>query len=259
MLKGFIHSVETFGTVDGPGTRYVIFLQGCPLRCLYCHNPDTWGFKKAHEVTTEELLNGFESKKAFYKDGGITCTGGEALMQIDFVTELFCEAKKRGIHTTLDTSGFGFKRDSKTLEKFDKLLLYTDLVLLDIKHMDSDLHEKLTGVKNNSILDFAHYLNEKNIDVWVRHVIVYSYTYNKENLQKLGEFLAPLSNIKALDILPYHALGVSKYQLLGLKYPLKDEKEVSYNDALKAKNTILKALKEARMRIYGLNHKHHFC
>ncbi len=249
MAIGRIHSLETFGTVDGPGTRYVIFLQGCPLRCLYCHNPDTWGFKEGYTLTVDEIIEGYEHKKAFYADGGITCTGGEALMQIDFVTELFCAAKKKGIHTTLDTSGYGFKRDEKTLAKFDELFKYTDLVLLDIKHIDEELHKELTGVNNKNILDFALYLNEKNIDVWIRHVIVYGYTYNAEYLKRLGKFLAPLKNIKALDILPYHALGISKYKHMNIRYPLTDEKEVNKEDAIKAKNTILKALKEARIRL----------
>ncbi len=247
MTKGYLHSIETFGTVDGPGTRYVVFLQGCPLRCLYCHNPDTWDFKGGQEITVKELLQGYEHKKAFYKDGGITCTGGEALMQMDFVTELFCQAKQKNIHTALDTSGYGFKRDEKTLEKFDKLLKCTDLVLLDLKHIDFDEHKKLTGVANTNILDFARYLDEKNIPVWIRHVIVYNYTYNREYLQRLGQFLATLNNIKALDILPYHGMGVSKYEQIGKTYPLKDAKEVSKEDAIKAKNTILKALKEAKI------------
>ncbi len=249
MAIGRIHSLETFGTLDGPGTRYVIFLQGCPLRCLYCHNPDTWNFKEGYNLSVDEIMEGYEHKKAFYADGGITCTGGEALMQIEFVTELFYEAKKRNIHTTLDTSGYGFKRNKKTLKKFDELLKYTDLVLLDIKHIDKKLHEELTGVKNKTILDFALYLHEKNIPVWIRHVVVYGYTYNSKYLKQLGEFLAPLSNIKALDILPYHSLGVVKYKQMGLKYPLLDTKEVSEQDAIKAKNTILKALKETRLAL----------
>ncbi|MDD6084483.1 MAG: radical SAM protein, partial [Oscillospiraceae bacterium] len=165
-MKGYVHSIETFGTVDGPGTRFVVFFQGCPMRCLYCHNPDSWIQKNAQKImTVEEVLTQYESVKEFCK-GGITVTGGEPLMQTDFLTDLFKNAKLKNIHTALDTSGVLFNR--KNNKKIDELLKYTDLVLLDIKHIDDIEHKKLTGISNMNILDFAKYLSEKDMPVWLR-------------------------------------------------------------------------------------------
>ena len=221
-MKGYVHSIETFGTVDGPGTRYVVFVQGCPMRCKYCHNPDTWTPNVGNQMDTDEIIKDYEGYKEFYENGGMTVTGGEPLLQIDFLTELFEKAKAHGIHTALDTSGIIYNENNAALmKKFDRLIQSVDLVLLDIKHIDPEKHKELTSQPNDQILAFARYLDRNNIPVWIRHVVVPGITDNEEYLTKLGEFLATLNNIKALDILPYHTLGVVKYENLGIDYPLK--------------------------------------
>ena len=243
-IFGNIHSIESCGTVDGPGIRFVVFVQGCPMRCLYCHNPDSWDFNVNKKMTSEEILAKYDSVKEFLKNGGLTVTGGEPLAQIDFVIDLFKKAKNRNIHTALDTSGITFNRcDTK---KIDELLKYTDLVMLDIKHIDSTQHNKLTGHPNENILDFAKYLSEKKIPVWIRHVVVPSITYNKTYLTRLGEFLATLNNIQALDVLPYHDMAIPKYENLGKEYPLKGVPPLTKEQALDARNTILDAMRNAR-------------
>lgn len=222
-MKGYVHSIETFGTVDGPGTRYVVFVQGCPMRCKYCHNPDTWTPNVGNQMDTDEIIKDYEGYKEFYKNGGMTVTGGEPLLQIDFLTELFEKAKAHGIHTALDTSGIVFNENNEALmKKFDRLIQSVDLVLLDIKHIDPEKHKELTSQPNDQILAFARYLDRNNIPVWIRHVVVPGITDNEEYLTKLGEFLGTLNNVKALDILPYHTMGVVKYENLGIDYPLKD-------------------------------------
>ena len=243
-MTGYIHSKESFGTVDGPGIRYVLFMQGCPMRCLYCHNPDTWEVNAGTLITTDEILNEYRKNSSFYTNGGITVTGGEPLLQIDFVTELFQKAKAEGIHTCIDTSGITFN-PNKT-EKFDELVKYTDLVMLDIKHIDSEKHNALTGHGNENILAFAKYLEEKNIPLWVRHIIVEGITDYPEDLVKLGEFIGTLGNLKALDVLPYHTMGVGKYEEMGIPYPLKDLKALPLSEAVKAKEYILSGIKKVR-------------
>ena len=245
MLLGNIHSIETFGTVDGPGVRFVIFFQGCPLRCLYCHNPDTWDTKVNQQKSSDEILDEYEKYKAYLSGGGITCTGGEPLLQIDFVIELFEKAKIRGIHTCIDTCGITFNKNSEELlEKFDRLLQVTDLFLLDIKHINNAEHIKLTAQKNSNILDFAQYLSDKRKDVWIRHVVVPGITYNEKYLYELGYFLGGLKNLKALDVLPYHTMGEVKYQSMGIDYPLKGVAALSSEDAGKAKLIIFEGLKK---------------
>ena len=211
---GNIHSLESCGTVDGPGIRFVVFMQGCPMRCQYCHNPDSWTTDLNKKMSVDEILEKYEGVKEFLRNGGLTVTGGEPLMQIDFVTELFKKAKEKNIHTALDTSGILFNRNNT--EKIDELLRYTDLVMLDIKHIDDEEHKKLTGCSNKNILDFAKYLSERNVPMWVRHVVVPNITYNEKYLTQLGEFLATLKNIKALDVLPYHDMAIPKYENLGM-------------------------------------------
>ncbi|MBQ8298090.1 MAG: pyruvate formate lyase-activating protein [Ruminococcus sp.] len=240
-MTGYIHSTESFGTVDGPGVRYVVFFQGCPLRCLYCHNPDTWDFKGGREVTADELLEEYDSYKEFLKSGGITVTGGEPMAQPEFLAELFAKAKQKGIHTCIDTSGIMFKPDSH--EKIDKILENTDLLMLDIKHIDDEEHKKLTGMSNRNILAFAEYLCEKNIELWVRHVVVPGITDNKEYLFKLGEFLAHLKNVKALDVLPYHDMGKVKYKNLGIDYPLEGVEPLPKEKAVEARDVIMDGIK----------------
>lgn len=240
-MTGYIHSTDSFGTVDGPGIRYIVFFQGCPLRCVYCHNPDTWEFRKGREVTVSELLKEYDSCKEFLKNGGITATGGEPLSQPDFLLELFKSAKAKGIHTCLDTSGGTFNPENT--EKIDEILSYTDLVMLDIKHMDSELHKNLTGVGNGNILRFAEHLRDLKIPVWIRRVVVPNLTDDREELFRLGEFLATLSNLKALDVLPYHDMARKKYAELGMEYPLPHTPPMSKKDAIKARDIIMSGIK----------------
>ncbi|BDF32212.1 pyruvate formate-lyase-activating enzyme [Lachnospiraceae bacterium] len=246
-MKGFIHSIESCGTVDGPGIRYVIFFQGCPMRCLYCHNPDTWEPRTGKTMSVDEVLDGFYSNLPFYRSGGVTVTGGEPMMQMEFLTELFRNLKKHDIHTCVDTSGIMFNPNNEiSMKQLDQLLSLTDLILLDIKHMDDRRHKVLTGHSNERVLDFARYLDERQIPVWIRHVIVPGITFYKEYLQELGRFMAELGNIKALDVLPYHSMGRSKYESMGYDYPLKDTKEPSKEDAEAARTVILSAYKAAK-------------
>lgn len=244
-ILGKIHSIETCGTVDGPGIRFVVFTQGCPLRCKYCHNPDSWSYDTDNLVSVDEILKQYDGVKEFCA-GGITVTGGEPLVQIDFVTELFRKAQEKNIHTALDTSGLLF--DRKNTSKIDNLLKNTSLVLLDIKHINDNEHIKLTQHSNKNILDFAKYLSEKNIPTWIRHVVVPNITYVEEYLKELGTFLAQLKNIKALDVLPYHDMAVPKYENLKMEYPLKNVPPLTKEEAINARNIILKALKEERIK-----------
>ena len=243
-MTGLIHSTESFGTLDGPGIRYVVFMKGCPLRCKFCHNPDTWATDGGLTVTTDELIAEYEKKRAFYKNGGITASGGEPLLQIDFVTELFKKAKERGIHTCLDTSGATFSRDA--VDKFDALTEVTDLVMLDIKHIDPAHHRELTGFSNENIIFFAKYLDERNVPLWIRTVVIEGITDNPEHLFSLGEFIGKLKNLKALDVLPYHTLGVSKYKELGVPYPLEGIPPLSKEKAKAAKEIILRGVAKSR-------------
>lgn len=247
-MTGHIHSIESFGTVDGPGVRLVVFLQGCPMRCQYCHNPDTWKMAGGTEMTVDEILRQYESSRNFYRGGGITATGGEPMMQLEFVTELFEAARKKDIHTCLDTSGVTFRRDDKViLSKIERLLKSTSLVMLDIKHIDNEKHKPLTGHSNNNILDFARYLDELEVPVWVRHVVVPGLTDQEEDLYRLGRFIGELTNVKALDVLPYHDMGKVKYESLGMEYPLKDVPPMSKENAVAAKKIILSGIKAARL------------
>jgi pyruvate formate lyase activating enzyme len=246
---GYIHSIQTFGTVDGPGVRFVVFFQGCPMRCRYCHNPDTWDMGDGKEKSVDEILEMFERNRAFYKTGGITATGGEPMMQMDFLIELFSELHKGGYHTCIDTSGIMFQPDNeKMMDKIERLMDLTDLVMLDIKHIDNEKHKELTSHSNERILAFARYLDKKGIPIWVRHVIVPGITLYKEYLERLGEFMGSLSNVKALDVLPYHSMGKVKYESLGIDYPLGDTREATKQEAVAAKNIILSAYKRAKKK-----------
>ena len=245
-MDGNIHSIETFGTVDGPGIRFVIFMQGCPLRCRYCHNPDTWNVEGGRRMSAEEIIQQFLKNRSFYKNGGITVTGGEPLLQIDFISELFEKAKEYDIHTCIDTSGITYKEDEVYKEKLDRLISHTDLVMLDIKHIDTEAHHSLTGAHNDNILKFAKYLEEKQTPVWIRHVVVPGISDKEEDLYNLGCFIGSLSNVKALDVLPYHTMGVTKYKQLGLTYPLEGVEPMSTQGAQKAKEIILKGIRKTR-------------
>ncbi|MCM1579111.1 MAG: pyruvate formate-lyase-activating protein [Ruminococcus sp.] len=250
-MTGYIHSTESFGTVDGPGIRFVVFFQGCPLRCLYCHNPDTWEFhaktpEAGKAVTAEEILDMYEGVKEFLKGGGLTCTGGEPMAQLPFLTELFRKAHERDIHTCLDTSGITFTPDRT--EPFEELIKYTDVIMLDIKHIDDEEHKKLTGYSNRNILAFAKFLSERKKELWIRHVVVPGITYNEEYLRRLGVFISGLKSVKALDVLPYHDMGKAKYKNLGLEYALADTEPLSKADAAKARDIIMEGIKEGLVR-----------
>ena len=221
-LRGKIHSIETLGTVDGPGIRFVVFMQGCPMRCQYCHNPDTWDMRGGREISAEELAKKALKYTNYIKSGGVTVTGGEPLMQIEFVTVFLKLIKEEGLHTALDTSGITFnKEDKESVRRHTELLKYVDLVLLDIKHIDDIEHKKLTAHSNKNVLDFAKYLSDIGKDMWIRHVLVDGITDNDEYLKKLAKFIDGLKTVKKIEVLPYHNLGEVKYEKLGMNYPLK--------------------------------------
>lgn len=222
-MVGHIHSFESFGTVDGPGVRFVVFMQGCPLRCLFCHNPDTWNprAKCQYELTPRELTDEVLRYRSYIKNGGVTVSGGEPLLQAPFVAEFFNLCKAESLHTALDTSG------AYTSGEAMRVLDHTDLVLLDIKTMDSQLYPKLTGVPQKSPLDFLNILEERGITTWIRHVVVPGLTDDDEWLDKLGAYVAKFNCVERMEILPYHTLGIYKYEQLGLDYPLKDTEPLS--------------------------------
>jgi len=244
-MEGRIHSIESFGTVDGPGIRLVVFFQGCPMRCLYCHNPDTWQPSAGEVMTAEDILALYRKNKAFYKKGGITATGGEPMLQLDFLTELFEKARAEGIHTCLDTSGVTFRTEQT--ERYDRLLAATDLVMLDIKHAVPERHRALTGHANENILAFAKHASEKGVPLWIRHVVVPGWTDDEASLAEVGRLMAQWKTVKALDVLPYHDMGVRKYQEMGITYPLTGVPALSNADAQKARAVILNAYREAKM------------
>lgn len=246
-MKGRIHSLESFGTVDGPGVRFVVFVQGCPMRCAYCHNPDTWPLDGGTMMEPAEIIEQYERNIGFYKGGGITVTGGEPLMQVDFLIDLFTLAKEKNIHTCIDSSGIAFNPDNPTLlEKLDKLMLLTDLVMLDIKHIDPEKHKELTSQPNKNILAFAAYLDKKNVDMWIRHVVVPGITDDDKYLFELGYFIGQFHNLKALDVLPYHTMGAVKYEKLGIEYKLKGVPAMDKAKAIEKKQVILDGIKKRR-------------
>ena len=222
---GRVHSVESFGSADGPGVRYIVFLKGCNMRCKYCHNPDTWAKCGENDgaklMTPQEVLKTAMRYKAYWKQtGGITVSGGEALLQIDFVTELFKLAKEKGVNTCLDTSGNPFTVEEPFFGKFNELMKYTDLFMLDIKHIDDEEHKKLTGQTNKNILDMAQYLSKNGKKMWIRHVLVPGITTDVKYLKQLREFIDTLKTVDRVEVLPYHTLGVFKWKELGIPYQL---------------------------------------
>ena len=217
-VTGRIHSIETCGTVDGPGIRFLVFTQGCPLRCQYCHNPDTWKISDGKTTTVEELIKEIEKYKSYmeFSGGGVTVTGGEPLIQPKFVEELFRQCKEKGFHTALDTSGY------IPLEHAKNVLKYTDLVLLDIKSFDSQTYKDLTGVSNEPTLKLAKYLSDIGKPMWIRYVLVPNLTDNPEHIEALASFLTNLKTIEKIEILPFHKMGEYKWEELGYDYKLKD-------------------------------------
>lgn len=244
--KGRIHSIESFGTVDGPGVRMVIFFQGCPMRCAYCHNPDTWNFSGGDEMKVDEILSLYEKRRSFYLNGGITATGGEPLSQLPFLTELFSEAKRRGIHTALDTSGYPYRKE---LEKeYEELFKCTDLVMLDIKHSDEAGHIRLTGRSCAPILEFLDALDTASVPTLIRHVVVPSITDREDELKKVGVLLARHSNIVGLDVLAYHDMGKAKYKEMNIPYPLQDVPPLSEDERRRARDIIISSYRAERAR-----------
>ena len=221
MIKGAIHSIETFGSVDGPGIRFIVFLKGCDLRCKYCHNADTWDHNSEDMRSADEILDFAERYRGYWgEDGGITVSGGEPLLQIDFLLELFKKAKERGINTCIDTAVQPFTRNEPFFSKFNELLKYTDLMILDIKHIDREEHIKLTGKPNDNIRDCFEYLSEVGQPIWIRHVLVPGITDNDDYLRRTREFIEKLSNVQRIEVLPYHSMGQHKFEALGIKYQL---------------------------------------
>ena len=220
-VKGYIHSTESFGSVDGPGVRFIIFVSGCPMRCQFCHNPDTWKMQDGELKTTDELLKTALRYKSYWKDkGGITVSGGEPLMQMDFLIDLFKKAKEQGVHTNIDTSGAVFTKEEPFFGKLQELLKYTDMLMLDIKHIDDEQHKILTGQTNKNILDMAEYLSETGKPVWIRHVLVPERSDKDEYLRRLHDFIETLDNVEKVEVLPYHVFGVHKWEIMGIPYPL---------------------------------------
>lgn len=246
-MQGRIHSLESFGTVDGPGTRFVVFVQGCPMRCAYCHNPDTWPMDGGTLMEPEEIFEQYKRNAPFYKTGGITVTGGEPLMQVDFLIDLFTIAKKENVHTCIDSSGIAFKpQNAEWMKKLDRLMTLTDLVMLDIKHIDPEKHKELTAQPNDGILAFASYLNEKQVDMWIRHVVVPGITDDDKYLFDLGYFIGQFSNLKALDVLPYHTMGETKYEKLGIPYKLAGVPAMNKDKVLEKKQVVLDGIRKCR-------------
>ena len=238
-VKGYIHSTESFGSVDGPGVRFIIFVSGCPMRCQFCHNPDTWKMQDGELKTTDELLKTALRYKSYWKDkGGITVSGGEPLMQMDFLIDLFKKAKEQGVHTNIDTSGAVFTKEEPFFGKLQELLKYTDMLMLDIKHIDDEQHKKLTGFTNKNILDMAEYLSEQGKDMWIRHVLVPGINDDEKYLKRLYEFISKLKTVKKVEILPYHTLGVFKWKELGYKYSLDDVEPPTKEQVERAKEIL---------------------
>lgn len=218
-----IHSIESCGTVDGPGIRFVVFTQGCPLRCQYCHNPDTWKMSDGKNISTDELVQEALKYKSYmnFSGGGVTVTGGEPLLQVDFVIDFLKKLKEHGIHTTIDTSGYIFN------EKVKEALDFCDLVLLDIKHFDPHRYKDLTGVELEPTLNFLDYLSTKNIKVWLRYVLVPGLTDQLDTIEALSQHLSQYTNIERIELLPFHKMGEYKWKELGLEYKLTDTVEPS--------------------------------
>ena len=221
---GYIHSVETFGLVDGTGVRYIIFLQGCAMRCQYCHNPETWAFTKDTASTPQEAFAAAYRYRNYWRgNGGLTISGGEPLLQMDFVSEVFRLARAKKVQTALDTSAQPFAPDNaEWMARFDRLLENTDLVILDLKEIDDEKHKKLTGHSNKNILAMAQYVAARGVDLWIRHVLVPGLTDDEDGLRRTADFIRSLNTVQRVEVLPYHTLGLFKWQKLGIPYPLPD-------------------------------------
>lgn len=239
VTKGRVHSFESFGLVDGPGVRYVVFMQGCAMRCRYCHNPETWSGEGGAEWTAKALFDKVYRYRNYWGDkGGITVSGGEPLLQMDFVTEFFKLAKEKGVHTTIDTAGQPFSDDEAWMTRFKALMDLTDLVMLDLKDFKSENHRALTGYSNENIMKMAKWLSDNGKDMWIRHVLVPDLTDDEEDLRQMGDFIASLKTVKKVEVLPYHALGLFKWEKIGKEYSLKDAKAPSPESVKKAEELL---------------------
>ena len=237
-ITGRIHSFESFGTLDGPGVRYIVFLQGCALRCSYCHNPDTWDVKGGQEFTVSEVMQKIISCRSYIKSGGVTLSGGEPLLQARFVSALLDACRAEGLHTAVDTAG------SVPLSVSAEVISKSDMLLLDIKSLDDELCRAMTGQGNRNTLETLRFCEESGKPVWIRHVVVPGWTDDAEEQRRLGYFIGGLKTLKALDVLPYHDMGKSKYEALGMDYPLKDVQPLPAEDAQRARAEIMKGIKK---------------
>ena len=223
ICKGRISATESFGSVDGPGIRFIVFVQGCRYRCQYCHNPETWEREGGYEATAQEIFRQAWRYRPYWKQtGGITVSGGEPLLQLAFVTELFRIAKAKGVNTVIDTAGEPFTYDEPFFSAFEELLPLTDLFLLDLKQIDDVKHRTLTGVSNESALALARFLSERGKRMWIRHVLVPGWTTGEDDLRRLADFIAGLKTVDRVEVLPYHAMALHKYEELRLPYRLGD-------------------------------------
>ncbi|MFB9278607.1 pyruvate formate-lyase-activating protein [Cohnella cellulosilytica] len=243
MHTGRIHSLETFGTVDGPGIRFVLFLQGCALQCRYCHNPDSWDTQAGELRTVDDILREIEPYVEYYRrsGGGVTVTGGEPTLQAPFVAELFRACKERwGLHTALDSSGFCEPSHAEAL------LDATDLVLLDLKRMDREGHRALTSQPNDRILRFARHLSDRGTKMWIRRVLVPGWTDGADELLELGRFIGGLEGVEKVEVLPYHRMGVYKWHQLGKAYPLEGVLEPGPDEVARAGRLIGQGIEEGK-------------
>lgn len=221
MAEGYIHKIESFGLVDGPGVRFIVFVKGCAMRCRYCHNPDTWQAGGDRRTAEDVFAQALRYKNYWGDKGGITVSGGEPLMQMDFVTELFELAHRAGVNTCLDTSGNPFAPDdAEWMARFERLMAVTDLVMLDIKEINPEKHVSLTGQPNDNILEMARWLSDHGKPMWLRHVLVPGLTDDEDDLRKTADFIRTLKTVKRVENLPYHSLGEVKYENLGIPYTL---------------------------------------
>lgn len=236
MTLGRIHSFESMGLVDGPGIRTVVFMQGCALRCSYCHNPDTWAFAGGTEITPQELVKKIIRFKPYFKDGGgVTFSGGDPLMQPDFLVEILKLCKDAGIHTTIDTAGYG-------RGEYEEILKYTDLILLDIKHVTDEGYKNLTGASKRGFDEFLDAVQKAGTKLWIRHVIVPGITDSKEHILKLAGMIRNIKNVEKIELLPYHTLGVDKYKKLGIEYKLENVETMDEEDLKELENTLKEEL-----------------
>ncbi len=246
--KSLCFKLESFGAVDGPGIRLVVFLQGCPMRCLYCHNPESWSFQsnEAWDVSIKEIIDNYNNNKTYYSnEGGITVSGGEPTYHIDFLIQLGKECKKHGIHYTIDTSCYYWDKSEENLKKHKELAQYADLWLIDIKSIDPNKCKEITGVEVNSP-GFIELLESLHKHYWIRHVLVPSITDNKDELTKLGSFMSKLKYMDKFEILPYHNMAIPKYESLGMKYRLKDIRPANSNDVAQAMEYIKQGMKSIK-------------